>query len=600
MPNIPPEILEQIAAANDIVEVIGSYFPLKRAGATYKALCPFHQEKSPSFTVNPQRQIFKCFGCGAGGGVFRFVMDYEHIEFPAAVKKLAERVGIRFVEEELSAEDQARLGLRRRVLALHAEAADWFHQQLMRTRSAQIARDYLKGRGINGEIAKNWKLGFAPDSWDALFRWAADEGYSDDEILGSGLVKLRVEDQPKSGFRDRFRQRVMFPICNDTGEVIAFSGRILEANPKAAKYVNSPETILFTKGSVLFGLHRSKRALIEKKSAIVCEGQLDLITAFESGVQNVIAPQGTAFTDRQAHILKRYVEEVVLCFDADAAGEKAAERSVPILLAENLGVRIVAMPPGEDPDSLIRGQGPEAFRTRVSSAKDFFEFQLDRLASRPDFETATGRVQAQRKIAAFVGMVQDAVLRDALVTRAAKRLEIEPRNLARIVRQPSKSADPALDKTAQEEPAATLDKYHHLLLQASLHDATARQWLAGAPWRDLLAQEPDATLACKVLAADLAAERPGEVNAFVAGLSSSEEAIISELLTSGPPRNAAAVIQDCWNQIARRQIVRRLDAIKARLASPQLDATEASGLQNEFIDLAARMQQIPRPSAQQV
>src|SRR5260221_2442664 len=350
----------------------------------YKALCPFHQERTPSFTVNPQRQIFKCFGCGAGGSVIRFVMNYENLDFVAAAKKLAERANIKIEQSELSAEDAARYSMRRRLLALHAEAADFFHSQLMKKPSALIAPDYLESRGITREVAKSWKLGYAPDEWDAMREFGQTRGFSEEELIASGLVKVREDEEqspnsdPRSpiSYYDRFRGRVMFPICNDTGEVIAFSGRVLEADAKAAKYVNSPETMLFVKGAVLFGLHKSKRPLIDAKSAIVCEGQLDLITAFDHGVQNVIAPQGTAFTERQARILKRYVEEVVLCFDADVAGEKAAERSLASLLAENLLVRVAEMPPGEDPDSMIRGKGAEAFRERITAAEGFFDFSI--------------------------------------------------------------------------------------------------------------------------------------------------------------------------------------------------------------------------------
>jgi DNA primase len=336
VPRIPEELIQQIAHASDIVEVIGNYFPLKRAGPAFKALCPFHQERSPSFTVNPSRQIFKCFGCGAGGSVFRFVMDYEHLDFGSAVRKLAERAGIRVEVQELSGAEVEHENLRKRLLALHADAAGYFHQQLLRSPGAGAAREYLKGRGFSSQVAKSWNLGYAAEGWDQLLNWTLERGYSREELRESGLFSQREPDNPRSDLYDRFRGRVMFPICNDTGEVIAFSGRVLNTDAKAAKYVNSPETQLFTKGAVLFGLHRSKRALIEKNCAIVCEGQIDLITAFESGVQNVIAPQGTAFTARQARILKRYVEEVILCFDADVAGEKAAERSLPALLGENL------------------------------------------------------------------------------------------------------------------------------------------------------------------------------------------------------------------------------------------------------------------------
>src|SRR5437867_8514748 len=307
MGTIPSETIEQIAAANDIVEVIGSYFPLKRTGANFKALCPFHQEKTPSFIVSPSRQTFHCFGCGAGGSVFRFVMDYEHIDFPAAVHKLGARAGITVVEKSRTSgtDDEERQGeLRRRLLKLHAEAAQWFHENLIKREVGESARKYLAARGITREIAKRWQLGYAPDEWNALGSWARERGYEVRDLITSGLIKTKDEsDAPNTrsahatASYDRFRGRIMFPICNDVGEVIAFSGRLLQNEQGAAKYLNSPETALFRKGSVLFGLDKSKRALIEADCAVVCEGQLDLISLFESGITNVVAPQGTAFTE---------------------------------------------------------------------------------------------------------------------------------------------------------------------------------------------------------------------------------------------------------------------------------------------------------------
>src|SRR5882724_4680054 len=220
MGTIPSETIEQIAAANDIVEVIGSYFPLKRAGANFKALCPFHQEKTPSFTVSPQRQTFHCFGCGVGGSVFRFVMDYEHVDFPSAVRKLAARVGIPVVEERGTRDEDHQREARRLLLRLHAEATEWFQDHLLKKEFAAPARDYLKKRGISAEIAKRWKIGFAPDEWDAFGNWARGRGYERNQILQSGLVKLRDEDRRDGEVYDRFRGRIMFPICNDVGEVI--------------------------------------------------------------------------------------------------------------------------------------------------------------------------------------------------------------------------------------------------------------------------------------------------------------------------------------------------------------------------------------------
>ncbi len=595
MPQIPQETIELVAASNDIVEVIGGYFPLKRAAGTFKAVCPFHQEKTPSFTVNPQRQIFKCFGCGAGGSVFRFVMDYEQIDFVSAVRKLAERAGIRLVEQELTPEDSAKLSMRRRLLALHADAAEFFHHQLTKKPSAQVARDYLTGRGIKGDVAKSWKLGFAPESWDALIGWLRERKYQKEEVVQSGLVS---EKEGGGGIYDRFRNRVMFPICNDMGEVIAFSGRVLEADAKAAKYVNSPETILFTKGAVLFGLHKSKRALIDAKSAIVCEGQLDLITAFEAGIQNVIAAQGTAFTERQAGILRRYVDEVVLCFDADAAGEKAAERSLATLLAESLAVRVVAMPPGEDPDTLIRTAGPDAFRERVTGARDFFEFQLDQLSARPDFNSPRGRTQAARKLAGWVGLLGDAVMREAVMSRITMRLEISPAEFARLVRStPAKSYQPADSAASQEQkPSVTPpDPTLHLLVTVALHDADARDWLLEEEWRERLEPESGAELLIRILEADLRPAEPASVQALLTTLDSADEARITTILDDKPPSHGLAIARDCWNDLERRQLRRRIDALHAKLRSPGLTDADATLLQKEVLDRQKRLLDIAPP-----
>ncbi len=594
MPLLASELIEQIAAANDIVDVVGGYFPLKRAGSAWRACCPFHQEKTPSFQVNPQRQIFKCFGCGAGGSVFRFVMDYEHVDFVTAAKKLADRAGIRIVEQEMSAEDLARVTLRRRLLALHAEAADFFHMNLMKRPAAAKARDYLKGRGITGEVAKSWKLGYAADGWDNMAAFAHERGFSQDELMASGLVSKR-EDDDNADFYDRFRDRLMFPICNDTGEVIAFSGRVLESDAKGAKYVNSPETQLFTKGAILFGLHRSKRALIDRKTAIVCEGQLDLITAFEAGVTNVIAPQGTAFTDKQARILKRYVEEVVLCFDADAAGENAAEKSAKQLLAQNVAVRVATMPPGEDPDSMIRGRGAEAFIAQIAGAKDFFDFQIDRLAARPDFATPRGRTQAARKMAEAVSIITDAVLRETIINRVTMRLEISAQEFARLLKQPSPKTDD--DETLDTKPAAKreLDPTIALLLKVSLTDQAAREWLREQKWEPVLADSEGSSLVKKVVFAEMNVDDPASLASFLSTLDTADESDLIDILEGRKPEFAMMIAHDCWRELERRQIRRRLDAVQSRLRIPDQPLETIVAAQKEILDLQKRLLDIARP-----
>src|SRR6202521_3730933 len=483
MGTIPSQNIEQIAAANDIVEVIGSYFPLKRAGSTFKALCPFHQEKTPSFTVSPQRQTFHCFGCGAGGSVFRFVMDYEHLDFPAAVRKLAARAGVPVIEERgASAEEDRQHETRRTLLQLHAEAAEWFHENLVKAKIGAPAREYLKKRGIDRRIAHDWQIGFAPDSWDAFLNSALERGYRRAQILQSGLIKPRDENRPEGEAYDRFRGRIMFPIHNDVGEVIAFSGRVLEKESEGAKYLNSPETPLFRKGHVLFGLHKTKRGLIEADCAIVCEGQLDLITLYEAGITNVVAPQGTAFTENQARLLKRFVDEAVLCFDADAAGNKAAERSLDALLQNDLIVRVAEMPAGEDPDSLVRREGKEKFQKRVGAARYFFDYWIEREVAIVDLSSLGAKMQLVRKLAGTVSRVHDPMMRGEIVSKVSARLGVATSDfenlVPRSVPRPTAELPRDMDSIA---PSQTIKQLSVL----ALRDSEVRDFLLAQEWREV-------------------------------------------------------------------------------------------------------------------
>ena len=560
---IAQETLEQVAAANNIVEVIGNYFPLKRAGANYRALCPFHQEKTPSFNVNPQRQIYHCFGCGATGAVFQFVMAYENTDFPTAVRKLADRAGIKIVEQEMSPEDDRRHHLRQRLLTLHYDAAEWFHRNLLKTASAQPARDYLKGRGIGQGVAQSWKIGYAPDAWDAFSNWAEGKGYTGEELIQSGLAKLRDEEKPDSGIFDRFRNRILFPICNDLGEVIAFSGRTLDPDAKTAKYVNSPETMLFTKGSVLFGLHRTKRALIEKNSAIVLEGQIDLITAFEAGIDNVIAPQGTAFTEKQARILKRFAEEAILCFDADSAGEKATERTVATLLEMNFFIKVAEMPPGSDPDSLIRRDGAEAFAARIRDAKDFFDFQLNRHGGTKGGAERSVRekIDAGRRMAGFVSLITEPLLRETVANRVAAGIGLSRDDFQKTLTSAKRKPKEEAAAEPVEKPRAAV----WILCILAFRQKASRDWLLRQDWRDLLDRSADSRLLKVVLDADLDPDSPASVSAFLAGLDEPDKALFSTMLVEKVPEKQG-LVADYWTQFEIEELKRREQAIQQELA----------------------------------
>src|SRR4051812_40943821 len=594
MGTIPTENIEQIAAANDIVEVIGSYFPLKRAGSSFKALCPFHQEKTPSFHVSPQRQSFHCFGCGAGGSVFRFVMDYEHIDFPNAVRKLATRVGIPVVEERSShaGEEDRQHEARRVLLQLHAEAAEWFHHNLMKREVGSRAREYLKNRDIDSAKAKNWQLGYAPPEWDSFLHWALERGYDRRQIALSGLARPRDEDRPGSELYDRFRDRIMFPICNDVGEVIAFSGRVLQAEAEAAKYLNSPETPLFRKGNVLFGLQKSKRALIDTGCAIVCEGQLDLITLFEAGITNVVAPQGTAFTENQARILKRFVSEVVLCFDADAAGKKAAERSLEALLQHDLIVRVAEMPPGEDPDSIVRKNGKEDFQQRVAQARDFFDFWIEREAAATNLDSLTSKMELARSLAQTVSHVHDPLLRGEVLRKVTARLGVSTQDFESLLPRQERRGALQLPGARTAQPTTVPRHDMAMLCLFALRDEGARNFLLEENWHEVLAQTPNSQFLVRILEADIRPEDPASLSAFMASLPPAEESMVAAWLIQKLPANAAAVAEEWWRGTRQAALRRQLEAAESKMKLPQLSTGEVVTLQKQILDLREQLHEV--------
>jgi len=598
MGTIPSEAIEQIAAANDIVEVIGSYFPLKRAGANFKALCPFHQEKTPSFHVSPQRQTFHCFGCGVGGSVFRFVMDYEHVDFPSAVRKLAARVGIPVIEERgPSGAEERQVQSRRVLLQVHGEAAAWFHENLIKRKFAEPARKYLRDRGITAEIAKRWQLGYAPEEWDAFGSWARGRGYNTRDLIASGLVKTRDDADGRPGHTsyDRFRGRIMFPICNDVGEVIAFSGRVLQSETESAKYLNSPETSLFRKGSVLFGLDKTKRALIEANCAIVCEGQLDLISLFEAGITNVVAPQGTAFTESQARLLKRFVNEVVLCFDEDAAGKKAAERSLDALLQNDLIVRVAEMPAGEDPDSLVRLEGKDEFEKRVAAACDFFDYWIKREVATTDLNSLGAKMQLARKMAETISRVRDPLLRGEVVSKTSARLGVSNTDFETLLPKQKREQVPASEPPRfQASPSPRHDVAMLCLL--ALRDETAREFLRGQNWREILEQVPDAEILVRVLESDLRPTEAASLNTFMATLSPADEGLVSSWLLQKMPPNAGTMVGKWWLGVRQSVLRRQLEVAKDRIKLPQLSTGDVVNLQKQILDLQEQLHELSEPA----
>jgi len=591
MPRIAEESIERVSAASDIVEIIGGYFPLKRAGSSWRALCPFHREKSPSFNVSPQKQAYYCFGCGAGGSVFKFVMEYERVDFATAVRRLAQKAGITILEDESAPGDDQRRELRQRLLVLHQAAAAWFHVNLLRSPAGAAARDYLKSREISSDIAKNWQIGYAPDRRDALLKHTRAAGFKDYELRASGLFH-GGEDKPLA---DRFRQRLMFPIRNDYGEVIAFSGRVLPPSEDPAKYVNSPETPLFSKGRALFGLDKARRPLADAGMAIVCEGQLDLIRVFESGLENVVAPQGTAFTSAQARLLKRYADTAVLCFDSDRAGRTAVERSLPILLAAGFGVRVAPLPAGEDPDSLIRKNGADAFRTLIERAPDYFEFALNEASAGGQLDNSSAKAALIRKLAGFAAHLPDAVARESLASRLGPRLAVLPQTFLAAVPAQASAASEEEPENKDEEAQSTgePDNTIRLLIHAALGSLETRQWLAKQN-TEILSDRPGAGLLQKCLAATFDPADAAATQAFLAAQSTEAQSLLAALLMGRPATDPGAIARDTLRTLHRQQLESRRAALTARLRQSGLPPEEVARLQAEVVDIIQQMSQFSR------
>jgi DNA primase len=388
----------------------------------------------------------------------------------------------------------------------------------------------------------------------------------------------------------------MFPICNDIGEVIAFSGRLLKDEEGAAKYLNSPETPLFRKGNVLFGLHKSKRALIEANCAIVCEGQLDLISLYEAGITNVVAPQGTAFTDNQARILKRFVNEVVLCFDSDAAGAKAAERSLDALLENDFIVRVVELPLGEDPDSLVRREGREQFEKRVANARDFFDYWIDREMASADPNSMSAKIKAARNLAGTVSRVRDPVLRGEVVNKASARLGVAPADFESLLAKHARAPSPSMGSSSLQTrvPSAPPHDVAMLCLLA-LRDETARNFLHAQKWRQLLEHVPDSDILIRILESELQPDDAASLNAFMATLSPDEERLISSWLLQKMPAATGTMVEKWWQGVCQGVVRRRLETAKNRIKLPELSAGEVVNLQKQILDLQEQLHEFCRP-----
>ncbi len=471
---IPQETLDEILSRVDIVELISGFIPLKRAGRNFKALCPFHQEKTASFMINPDKQIYHCFGCGVGGNAFNFLMQYESIEFPEAVEQLAKKVGVVLPEHP---EESAQTSMNTSLYKINELAAAYYHN-LLHSPEGLNARNYLNRRGINSEIIKKFKLGFASENWDGLLRYLRAKGFSLNLLEKSGLII------PKQGggYFDRFRGRLMFPVFDIKSRVIAFGGRILaaEKDKELAKYINSSESQIYIKGRNLYGLNSTKDIISKSDVAVIVEGYMDFLSLYQRCIQNVIASQGTALTQEQLRLLKRYSRNVTMIFDGDSAGQAATLRSLDIFLEEDMHVSVVALPSGFDPDTFVNKFGAEKLKERIGSAADIFEYKLSVLKTQYDIRKAHAKADIAAEMLATIAKVKNAVLKSEYIRRLSESIEIEEGVLLAELKniKPSRHNLSLLPQVVSR-PKTDINPTEKLLLRLMLEEADAINELKG-------------------------------------------------------------------------------------------------------------------------
>ena len=430
------DLIEEIRSRNDIVDVISSYVKLTRKGNTYFGLCPFHNEKSPSFSVTPSKQMYYCFGCGQGGNVFTFVMKYENMTFTDAVKFLADKAGISLPEQEYTPEERKKADLKSQLLEIHKEAAMYFYR-LLKSEKGQRAYEYLKGRGLSDETIKNFGLGYSSNYSDDLYKYIKSKGYSDDVLKESGLFTFS-----EKGVYDKFNNRVMFPIMDINNRVIGFGGRVMgDGKPK---YLNSPETVLFDKSCNLYGMNIARGS--RKDSFLMCEGYMDVIALHQAGFNNAVASLGTAHTPRQANLIKRYAKDVYLTFDSDNAGVMAALRAIPMLKASGLNVKVIDMKPHKDPDEFIKALGSEEYQKRIDNARNSFLYQIDKLKDGTDMSMYENKAKFYNDVAKKLLEFEDELERNVYIDAVSEEYMIPKDSLVKSISRMALTYEPGKDK----------------------------------------------------------------------------------------------------------------------------------------------------------
>jgi DNA primase len=583
------DFAQSVKQQADIVKIVEGYIRLRKAGAqNYSGLCPFHKEKSPSFSVHAVRQFFHCFGCGVSGDVFSFVGKIENVGFPEAVRIVAQKCGIPLPKREYSSpEEAAGARLRGRLLDLHEAAAAWFEEQLRRPEGA-IAREYLAGRGLTLEGIKTFRIGYAPESFNALRDRLS--GVADNETLrASGLFAWKEQGDGSQGpIYDRFRKRVTFPISNESGRVIAFTARALDTGEKAgAKYINSPETPLYTKGLVLFNLDKAKTAIRQAEFALLVEGQMDCISVYMRGVQNVIATSGTAFTEQQVAILKRHtsmpgrVPQVVANFDPDDAGNNAAAKTIALLTEEGFNIRIVTLEDGLDPDRFIRERGVNAYIAAVKGARSQADFLIERARQMFAGASAEQKVRAMNYLLPHIRRIPEKLSRDQFAADAAQKLGID----SAVLREELRQAAMRRRDHIEVRPASLTEVERVLLRALAITDPEheeARRIAVEAVASEPATFEGLGSFPALQSLAIRGAQDPMEMVEDQAQMALLAEALMGE---TGPP--SADAVQGAISSLQKRRIESEIRNLRAQIAEAERrgDFAELALLTQNKLDL---------------
>ncbi len=447
MPYYSDELVEEIRSGNDIVDVISGYVRLTKKGSTYFGLCPFHNEKTPSFSVSPNKQMYYCFGCGAGGNVITFLMEYENYTFPEALEVLANRIGIELPKQEMTAEQRKASDKRARLLEVNKEAAKYFYT-LLRSERGTRAHEYFRNRGLSEETIKKFGLGYSDKYSDDLYRYLRSKGYEDELLKDSGLISI----DEKRGGHDKFWNRAMFPIMDVRGKVIGFGGRVMgDGEPK---YLNSPETMIFDKSRNLYGLNLARTT--KKNQILLCEGYMDVIALHQAGFDNAVAALGTAFTVGHANLLRRYTKEVYLTFDSDGAGIRAAKRAIPILKEAGITAKVINMQPYKDPDEFIKALGAEAYEERIKNAESSFMFEIRIMEEDYDLKDPEGKAAFYNEIAKQLLQFSEELEREVYIEAVAEKYGMGFENLRKLVNK--LGTQPELARQVRQQQKGTMPK----------------------------------------------------------------------------------------------------------------------------------------------